>query len=240
MKLDILVFAAHPDDAELACAGTIVKYTRMGKKAGIIDLTRGELGTRGNAGIRAEEAAASAKILGLALRENMGFPDGFFENDRSGQMALIRKIRQYRPEIILANAPHDRHPDHGRGGHLAYDAYFLSGLRKIETELNGAPQEAWRPPVFLHYIQDRMIKPDILVDISEEIEVKEQAIRAFRSQFHTPGYESDEPQTYISGSTFLEAILGRSAEWGKTIGAGHAEGFLSPRLLGVKDLFALL
>lgn len=240
MKLDILILAAHPDDAELGCAGTIAKYTRQGKKAGVIDLTRGELGTRGTAELRAEEAAASAEILGLSIRENMGFPDGFFENNRSSQLALIKKIRQYRPDIILANAPHDRHPDHGRGGSLAYDAYFLSGLRKVETELEGEAQEAWKPGLFLHYIQDRMLRPDILIDISEVIKVKEAAIKAFKSQFHTPGYASNEPETYISRPAFFEAILGRSAEWGKTIGAAHAEGFVSPRLLGVNDLFSLV
>ncbi|QEC53273.1 bacillithiol biosynthesis deacetylase BshB1 [Anseongella ginsenosidimutans] len=240
MKLDILILAAHPDDAELGCAGTIAKYTRMGKKAGVIDLTRGELGTRGTAGLRTEEAAAAAEILGLSVRENMDFPDGFFENNRENQLALIKKIRQYQPDIILANAPHDRHPDHGRGGSLAYDAYFLSGLRKIETELEGKPQEAWRPGLFLHYIQDRMLRPDILVDISEVIQVKEAAIRAFKSQFHSPDYASNEPETYISRPAFMEAIMGRSAEWGKTLGTAYAEGFVSPRLLGVKDLFSLL
>lgn len=240
MKLDILVIAAHPDDAELGCAGTVAKYTRAGKKAGVIDLTRGELGTRGNAETRAREAAAAAEILGLSIRENMEFPDGFFENNRSNQMALIRRIRQYRPDIVLANAPHDRHPDHGRGGSLAYDACFLSGLRRIDTEWDGQPQAAWRPPLFLHYIQDRMLRPDILVDISEVIQVKVDAIRAFKSQFHTPGYESDEPETYISRPAFLDAILGRSAEWGKTIGTAHAEGFVSPRLLGVNDLYSLI
>ncbi|HYH57077.1 MAG TPA: bacillithiol biosynthesis deacetylase BshB1 [Anseongella sp.] len=240
MKLDILVLASHPDDAELSCAGTIAKYTRSGKKVAVIDLTQGELGTRGSAAIRQEEAAASAKILGLAFRENMGFPDGFFENSRANQLALIRKLRQYRPDILLANAPHDRHPDHGRGGQLAYDSWFLSGLRKIETESEGERQEAWRPGLFLHYIQDRLQKPDILVDISDEIHIKEAAIRAFGSQFHNPDHKSDEPETYISKSSFLNAILGRSAEWGKVLGVAHAEGFLSPRLLGVNDLYSLL
>lgn len=240
MKLDILVLASHPDDAELCCAGTIAKYTRAGKSVGVIDLTRGELGTRGSAAVREEEAAASAKILGLTLRENMGFPDGFFENDRASRLELVKKFRQYRPDIVLANAPHDRHPDHGRGGQLAYDSWFLSGLRKIETGLNGESQEAWRPGIFLHYIQDRLLKPDILVDISAVIDVKEAAIRAFRSQFHDPSYGNNEPETYISRPTFLDAILGRSAEWGKIIGTAHAEGFISPRLLGVNDLYSLI
>lgn len=240
MKLDLLVLAAHPDDAELFCSGTIAKYTRNGKKVGIIDLTMGELGTRGTPELRAREAAASAEILGLSVRENMGFPDGFFENNRENRLALIKKIREYRPEIILANAPDDRHPDHGRGGMLAYDAYFLSGLRRIETEVSGNVQEAWRPGLFLHYIQDRMHKPDILVDISAYIDVKEAAIKAFASQFHSPEYNSDEPETYISRPAFMEAVLGRTAEWGKTIGREHAEGFLSPRLLGVDDLFSLV
>src|SRR3546814_878963 len=240
MKLDILVLAAHPDDAELGCAGTIVKYSQTGKNVGVIDLTRGKRGTRGSAESRDGEAAAAAKILGLAHRSNMKFADGFCENSKPNQLALIQRIRQYRPDIILANAPHDRHPDHGRAGQLAYDAYFLSGLRKIETEHDGRLQEAWRPGLFLHYIQDRLLRPDILVDISQHIETKKQAILAFGSQFHNPGYKEDEPETYISGSGFLDAILGRSAEWGKTIGVAHAEGFVSPRLLGVKDLFDLV
>lgn len=239
MKLDILVFASHPDDAELACAGTIARYARAGKKVGIIDLTRGELGTRGTAELRLQEAAESAGILGATLRENMNFEDGFFENNREHQLELVRKMRQYRPDIVLANAPQDRHPDHGRGGQLAYDAWFLSGLRKVRTEWEGKEQEAWRPGLFLHYIQDRQMRPDILVDISEYIDVKTAAIKAFRSQFHSASYESDEPETYISTPSFIDAVHGRSAEFGKYIGAAHAEGYVSPKLLGVDDLYSL-
>lgn len=237
MKLDILVFAVHPDDAELGCSGTILKHIALGKKVGIVDFTRGELGTRGSAEIRDEEAAESARILGLHARENLRIRDGFFKNDEAHQLELIKMVRKYQPEIILTNALHDRHPDHGRAGDLANDAIFLSGLRKIETELDGKKQEAWRPNLVLQYIQDRYIEPDIIVDITDEMEQKLASIRAFKTQFDSPG--SSEPQTYISTPEFLEAVIARAREFGKSIGAKYGEGFTSRKLLGVNNLFNL-
>ncbi|WP_207422904.1 bacillithiol biosynthesis deacetylase BshB1 [Desertivirga brevis] len=239
MKLDILVFAAHPDDAELACAGTILKYKAEGKKVGIIDLTRGELGTRGSAELRKEEAAVAAEILGLDVRENLGMRDGFFRNDEEHQIQIIEKIRQYQPEIILANAIHDRHPDHGRAGALLTDASFLSGLPKIQTFFNGKSQEAWRPRLFLQFIQDAYIEPDIIIDVSEFWDDKVKSIQAYRSQFFSSDYDKDEQQTYISSPQFMKVVEGRARELGKHIGAGFAEGYTSKKLLGVNDLFNL-
>lgn len=238
MKLDILVFAAHPDDAELACSGTILKYTSEGKKVGVVDLTQGELGTRGSAELRAEEATASAEILGLAIRENLGLRDGFFLNDEVNRLKVIEAIRKYQPEIVLANAYSDRHPDHGRASELINDAVFLSGLTKIETQLDGRGQKPWRPRLLLHYIQDRYIQPDILIDITPYWEQKLASIRAFRSQFFDP--KSKEPDTYISSPDFLNALEARCREFGKSIQVTFAEGFTSKKLLGVKSLFDLL
>jgi bacillithiol biosynthesis deacetylase BshB1 len=238
MKLDLLVFAAHPDDAELACSGTILKYTSEGKKVGVVDLTQGELGTRGNAKLRAQEAAASAEILGLSIRENLGLRDGFFLNDEVNRLKVIEAIRKYQPEIVLANALSDRHPDHGRASELISDAVFLSGLTKIETQLDGQGQKPWRPRLLLHYIQDRYIQPDILIDITPYWEQKLASIRAFRSQFFDP--KSTEPDTYISSPDFLNALEARCREFGKAIQATYAEGFTSKKLLGVKSLFDLL
>lgn len=237
MKLDILVFAVHPDDAELGCSGTILKHIALGKKVGIVDFTRGELGTRGSAEIRDEEAADSAKILGLHARENLRFKDGFFQNNEAHQLEVIKMVRKYQPEIIFTNALHDRHPDHGRAGDLANDAIFLSGLRRIETKLDGQKQEPWRPRLVLQYIQDRYIQPDILVDITEVMEQKIASIRAFKTQFDSP--DTSEPQTYISSPEFLEAVISRAREFGKSIGATYAEGFTSRKLLGVDNLFDL-
>lgn len=239
MKLDILVFAAHPDDAELACSGTILKYKAEGKKVGIIDLTRGELGTRGSAELRKEEAEAAARVLGLDVRENLGMRDGFFRNDEEHQLQIIQKIRQYQPEIILANAIHDRHPDHGRAGALLTDASFLSGLPKIVTMMNGLSQEAWRPRLFLQFIQDAYIEPDIVIDVSEFWDTKVKSIQAYKSQFFSTDYDKDEQQTYISSPQFMHVIEGRAREFGKHIGAAFAEGFTSKKLLGVNDLFNL-
>ena len=237
MKLDILVFAVHPDDAELGCSGTILKHIAEGKKVGIVDFTRGELGTRGTAATRDEEAKDSAAILGLHARENLRFKDGFFKNDEEHQLEVIKMIRKYKPEIILTNALHDRHPDHGRAGDLANDAIFLSGLIKIETHVDDVKQEAWRPRLILQYIQDRYIAPDIIVDISDFIDQKTACIRAFKTQFDNP--DRNEPQTYISSPEFLEAVIGRSREFGKIIGAKYGEGFTSRKLLGVDSLFSL-
>jgi bacillithiol biosynthesis deacetylase BshB1 len=237
MKLDILVFAVHPDDAELGCSGTILKHIAEGKKVGIVDFTRGELGTRGTAETRDLEAADSAKIMGLHARENLGFRDGFFANDEAHQLELVKMVRKYKPAIILTNALHDRHPDHGRAGDLANDAIFLSGLIKIHTELDGKSQEAWRPGLVLQYIQDRYIEPDIIIDITDFMDKKLEAIKAFKTQFDSP--DSKEPQTYISTPEFLEAVIGRAREFGKSIGAKYGEGFTSRKLLGVDNLFNL-
>ncbi len=237
MKLDILVFAVHPDDAELGCSGTILKHIALGKKVGIVDFTRGELGTRGTAETRDDEAAESAKILGLHARENLKFKDGFFKNNEAHQIEVIKMIRKYQPEIIFTNALHDRHPDHGRAGDLANDSIFLSGLVKIETKLAGVLQTAWRPRLVLQYIQDRYIEPDIIVDISDFMEVKEQCIRAFKTQFDSP--DNKEPQTYISSPEFLDSVTGRAREFGKQIGAKYGEGFTSRKLLGIDNLFNL-
>lgn len=237
MKLDILVLAVHPDDAELGCSGTIAKHIAMGRKVGIVDFTRGELGTRGSAEIRDREAADSAKILGLHARENLRFKDGFFVNDEEHKLAVIRMIRKYQPEIILTNALHDRHPDHGRAGDLANDACFLSGLSKISTNIDGQEQEAWRPRLVLQYIQDRYIEPDIIIDITPYIQTKIDSIKAFKTQFFNPDHE--EAETYISSPDFFDSVIGRAREFGKSIGTTYAEGFTCRKLLGVNDLFNL-
>ncbi|RDC55387.1 bacillithiol biosynthesis deacetylase BshB1 [Pedobacter chinensis] len=237
MKLDILVIAVHPDDAELCCSGTILKHIALGKKVGIVDLTRGELGTRGTAETRDEEAADSAKILGLHVRENLRMRDGFFQNDEAHRIAVIKAIRKYQPEIILSNALEDRHPDHGRAGDLVYDAVFLSGLPKIETEVDGKKQAAHRPRLLLQFIQDRYIKPDIIVDISDHMDTKLKSIKAFKTQFYNP--DVDGLETYISSPEFFETVIGRAREFGKSIGATFGEGFTSRKLLGVDNLFDL-
>ncbi len=238
MKLDILVLPVHPDDAELGCSGTIAKEIAFGKKVGIVDLTRGELGTRGTAEIRDRESAASAKILGLAVRDNLGLPDGFFENNKPHQLKVIEAIRRFSPEIVITNAYHDRHPDHGRASDLVEDSAFLSGLRKVETYYNGEKQQEWRPKLVLHFIQDNYIKPDILVDVTEYWDKKLESIHAFGSQFYNPEWEN-EPQTYISSPEFIQVIEARAREYGKSIGVKFAEGFISRKILGVNDLFDL-
>ncbi|MEN9386146.1 MAG: hypothetical protein RLZZ185_887 [Bacteroidota bacterium] len=227
MKLDILVMAAHPDDAELAVAGTIVDAIANGKKVGIVDFTRGELGTRGTPEIRLAESAAASQVLGIHARENLELADGFFQNDQESQLKLIEVIRKYQPDVVLANALEDRHPDHGKGAALAIDACFLSGLRKIET---GLP--AWRPKHVYHYIQDRYLEPDFVIDISAHWEKKEAAIRAFKSQFFDPN--SNEPASYISSPDFLDFIEARAQEMGHKIGVKYGEGFQSQSPIQVK------
>ncbi|HLO43549.1 MAG TPA: bacillithiol biosynthesis deacetylase BshB1 [Leadbetterella sp.] len=238
MKVDILVFAVHPDDAELSCSGTIAKQIALGKKVAIVDFTAGELGTRGTAEIRLQEAEDSKNILGLHARENLGFRDGFFKNDEAHQMELIKIIRKYQPEIILANAVEDRHPDHGRAASLADEACFYSGLRMIKTILDGQEQQAWRPKNVFHYIQDRYIEPDFVVDITAQWNVKEASIRAFRSQFFDPN--STEPSSYISSPEFLNFIEARSQEMGHKIGVKYGEGFTKTKTIAVGDLFDIL
>ena len=238
MKLDILAIAAHPDDAELGCGGTIAKHTSLGYKVGIVDLTRGELGTRGTPETRQKEASESAKILGVSVRENIGLPDGFFQNNAESQLAVIRAIRTYQPRIILANAVYDRHIDHGKGASLAYDASFLSGLVKIETvNAQGEKQAPWRPEVVYHYVQSQFITPDFVVDISAEWETKMRAVKAFISQFFNP--DSEEPETYISKPGFLRMLEARAVEYGHAIGAAYGEGFTTRRFIGIDSLFNL-
>lgn len=238
LKLDILILAVHPDDAELGCSGTILKHIALGKKVGIVDLTRGELGTRGSAEIRDQEAAAAAQILGLSVRENLAIPDGFFENSRQYQLKVIEAIRKYQPEIIITNAYFDRHPDHGRACDLVTDATFLAGLRKIETFQEGQLQESWRPKLLLHFIQDMYIQPDIVIDVTEHWDKKLESIFAYQSQFHNPEWEG-EPQTYISSPEFIAVVESRAREFGKAINVRYAEGFTSRKILGVDSLFDL-
>ena len=238
MKLDILAFAAHPDDVELGCSGVLLKYIAEGKKVGVIDLTRGELGTRGTAETRDQEAAHSAKIMGLHARENLKMRDGFFKNDEQHQLQIIRILRKYKPEIVLANAYHDRHPDHGRACDLVTDAAFLSGLVKIETVLDGNVQAAWRPRLLLHYIQDQYIRPDVVVDITEFWDKKMECIRAFKTQFYDPN-AADGIQTYISSPDFIQFLEARAREFGKYSSKSYAEGFTCKKILAVDDLFHL-
>lgn len=234
MKLDILAIGVHPDDIELSCAGTILKEIAAGKKVGVLDLTHGELGTRGSGELRLKEAAASAEILGLSCRENLGMKDGFFKNDEDHQKAIAKVLRKYKPDIILANAIEDRHPDHGRAAKLIADACFYSGLRRIETELDGEAQQAWRPKVIYHYIQDYFIKPDFVVDITPYVETKFKSIKAFASQFYNPN--SKEPESPISVANFDEYLMGRMAQMGRYISADFGEGYTTTRPIGVKDL----
>lgn len=238
MKLDILALAAHPDDVELSSAGTLIKAIQQGKKAGIIDFTKGELGTRGTPEIRMEESQASAEIMGLSARENLGFRDGFFKNDEEHQLEVIKMIRKFRPEIVLANAVSDRHSDHGRASELAREACFLSGLAMIKTEVNGEPQEEWRPKAVYHYIQSIPVQPDIIVDVSSAWEKKIESVKAFKSQFYDP--KSNEPSTYISSPEFWQMIESRGIHYGHEIGVKYGEGFTVERTSGVKTIFDLI
>ena len=234
MKLDILAFGAHPDDVELGCAGTILKEVALGKKVGIVDLTRGELGTRGSAEIRDKEAAAAAAILGVSVRENLAFRDGFFVNDEAHQLEIIKMIRKYQPEIVLCNAVDDRHIDHPKGSQLVSDACFLSGLIRITTSLDGEEQKAWRPKVVYHYMQWKNLVPDFVVDITGYVEQKTAAILAYSSQFYD--HNSKEPESPISSKNFLESLNYRSRDLGRLTGLEHAEGFTAERYLAVNSL----
>mgnify|MGYP000258092945 FL=1 len=238
MKLDILAFGAHPDDVELGCAGTILKEIALGKTVGIVDLTRGELGTRGSADLRDQEAAAAAQILGVSVRENLRFRDGFFVNDEAHQLEVIQMIRKYQPEIVLCNAIEDRHIDHGKGSQLVSDACFLSGLMKIATQLDGQAQQAWRPKLVYHYIQWKDIKPDFVVDITGFTDKKVDSILAYRSQFYDPN--SNEPESPITSKNFLESLNYRSRDFGRLVGVDHAEGFTVERYLAVNSLGDLI
>ena len=232
IKLDLLVFGAHPDDAELGCGGTIIKEVQSGKKVGIIDLTRGELGTRGTAKSRDEETKKAAAIMGVAIRENMNFKDGFFKDNEEHKLALIKKIRQYRPEIVITNALSDRHPDHPRGSQITIDACFLAGLEKIETG-----QQTWRPRAIYHYIQFNNLTPDIVVDISNQMDLKIKAVKAYKTQFYNP--DSKESETIISSKDFLESVKYRAQDLGRQSNCKYAEGFIAHQLPKVDSLLEI-
>ena len=238
MKLDILAIGAHPDDVELSCAGTLLKETTKGKRVGVVDLTQGELGTRGNAETRTEEARQAAEIMGLAMRQNLKFRDGFFQNDEAHQLEIIKLIRKYQPEIVFCNAIHDRHIDHSKGSQLVSDACFLSGLRKIETIVDSKSQKAWRPKHVYHYIQWYDITPDVVVDISGYINQKVEAVKAYKTQFFDP--TNKEPKTPISSQNFLDSVTYRARDLGRIIGVDHAEGFTVERYAAVDSIFDLI
>jgi bacillithiol biosynthesis deacetylase BshB1 len=237
MKIDILAIGAHPDDVELSCSGTLMRHISFGKTVGMLDLTRGELGTRGNAEQRRKEAAEGARIIGARFRDNMEFKDGFFENNPEHQLRLIARFRKYCPDIILCNATNDRHPDHGRAAKLVSEAAFYSGLRKVVTEEEGKEQAPWRPKAIYHYVQDRHMKPDLLIDISPWMNQKIESIKAYTSQFFNPG--STEPETPISTSQFMEFLIARNRHHGRDIGVDFAEAFTVERCPGVNNLFDL-
>ena len=236
--VDIIAFGAHPDDVELGCGGTIIKELHAGRKVGIIDLTRGELGTRGTAETRDKESANAAKVMGLKIRENLGFKDGFFKNDENHQMEVVKIIRKYKPKIVLCNAKDDRHIDHPKGADLVSDACFLSGLEKIKTILDGNKQQSWRPLNVYHYIQWKNSSPDFLVDISGFENIKMDAIKCYSSQFYNP--KSKEKETLISKKNFLDTIYNRSLDLGRLIGVDHAEGFTSNKIVGVESINDLI
>lgn len=237
-QLDILAFGAHPDDVELSCGGTIAKEVSLGKKVGIVDLTRGELGTRGSAEIRDRESKQAASILGVSTRENLGFRDGFFRNDEAHQLEIIKILRKYKPRVVLCNAQTDRHIDHGRAASLVHDACFLSGLRKIETVINDKPQKIWRPSQVYHYMQWNNDPCDFVVDVSEFMDKKMESILAYSSQFYDK--KSNEPETPISSQQFLDSIQNRAADLGRIIGVRYAEGFTTQRQLGVAQISDLI
>jgi len=238
MKLDILAIGAHPDDVELSCSGTLAKEISKGKKVGILDLTRGELGTRGTAETRDKEAEDAAKILGVSMRKNLEFSDGFFSNNTAHQLEIIKVLRKYRPDVIFCNAIHDRHIDHGKGSRLVSDACFLSGLQKIETICEGNTQKEWRPKLVYHYIQWYDIEPDIVVDITGFIEKKIECVKAYKTQFYD--IKSKEPETPISSSNFFDSITYRARNLGRIIGTEHAEGFTVERYPAVDSIFDLI
>jgi len=238
MKLDVLVFAAHPDDAEMSCGGTLCKLVDAGKKVGIVDLTRGEMGTRGTPELREQEAAAASEIMGLSIRENLGFRDAFFGQDEAHQLAVIQQIRRFQPSVILANAVLDRHPDHGKAAQLVRNAAFLSGLGKVTTSFQGILQAPWRPVRLFTYIQDHRLQPDFVVDITAQFDRKWKAIKAYGSQFHNP--ESDDPETYLSSEMFLKFLEARSRDVGHIVGVEFGEGFQAETPLKVESPLSLL
>ncbi|MEP1033359.1 bacillithiol biosynthesis deacetylase BshB1 [Ekhidna sp.] len=238
MKLDILAIVAHPDDVELSFGGTLLAHQRMGYKTGILDLTQGELGTRGTPEIRAKEAIAASKILKLSVRENLGLEDVFFENSKTNQLKVAQQIRRFEPKIVITNAIYDRHPDHTRGSQLVETACFIAGLKAVKTEWEGKRQMAARPERLYFSIQSTAHEPDILVDISDVVQERREAIQAFKSQFYDPN--SKEPNTFISSKGFMTMLESRTREWGQRIGVEHAEGFKVKHSLGVKSLYDLL
>ena len=238
MKLDILAFGAHPDDVELGCGATIAKEIFLGKKVGIIDLTRGELGTRGSSDLRTIEATNAAIILGVSVRENLDFADGFFINDKKHQLEIIKMIRKYQPEIVLCNAIDDRHIDHAKGSKLVSDACFLSGLIKVETFIESQNQEKWRPKHVYHYMQWKNIKPDFVVDITGFLDKKVASIMAYSSQFYDP--KSKEPETPISSKNFIDSITYRAIDLGRLINVDCAEGFTTERFVAIENLSKLI
>ena len=237
MKLDILAFAAHPDDIELAASGTLMTHIAQGKKVGIVDLTKGELGSRGSADIRAREASVASELMSLNARVNIDLGDGFFNNTETELLKIIEQIRHFQPDVVLCNALSDRHPDHGRGSELVSRACFLAGLIKVETTYNQEEQTPWRPNSVYHYIQDNWIDPDFVIDISDVFDKKMEVINAYGSQFFNP--KSDEPETPISSPEFMEHIKGRAIAFGRIIGAKYGEGFTVERAVGVKDITSL-
>ena len=241
MKLDFLAIGVHPDDVELGCSGTLINEIKRGKKVGIVDLTQGELSTRGNVETRYAESAKAAMIIGVQVRENLKMRDVFFKNDVEHQLKLIQVIRKYQPEIVIGNILHDRHPDHGRAGHLISTACFLSGLSKIETkDENGNPQQRWKPAYVLHYMQDWYHEPDLLIDITDVFDQRMEAIKAYTTQFYNPQSGNDGPQTYISTADFLESVIARAKVLGKKIGVKYAEGFITEKKIGIKNLDSLI
>ncbi len=238
MKLDILGIFIHPDDAELCCAGTLMKHISLGKKVGMVDLTSGQLGSRGTPTIRLAEAEKASQIMGLSVRENLGMEDGYFQNDPEHQKSIIKSIRKFRPEIVITNAIHDRHPDHGRSSKLVSDSCFYSGLRRIETIDKGEKQEEWRPKAVYYGVQDRYIHPDFVVDVGAFVDKKFEAIQAYGSQFYNP--ESSEPETPISSQAFLESIKARMRDYGRLINVDFAEGFTAERPIGIDDITQLV
>lgn len=238
MNLDILAFGAHPDDIELGCGGTLINQIKKGNSVGLIDLTRGELGSRGTAELRTVEAENARVIIGASVRENLGLADGFFQNNKESQLKVISILRKYRPKIIICNAIFDRHPDHGKASQLLEDCAFLSGLIKIETTDNGKFQEAFRPSVVLHYIQDRTMKPDFVVDVTDVWQQKIDSVLAHKSQFYDP--TSSEPETYIASAGFISSVEDRAVEMGRSCNMKLAEGFLCKRVFGIENLFHII
>jgi len=238
MKTDILAIGAHPDDVELGCGGTLIKMISEGKKIAIVDLTQGELGTRGTEETRRQEAENAAKILGISNRENLKMKDGFLQNSEEYQMRIVKIIRKYQPEIVLANAIEDRHPDHAKAAKLISDACFLSGLRKIETEYNGKIQEIWRPKHLFHYIQWKNIVPDFVIDISDFMDKKIEACLAYQTQFYNP--DSKEPITPIATKDFLESLTYRAQDLGRLSGVAYAEGFTTEKMIALKNFDGII